>query len=393
MKTDVQARPLVAIACGGTGGHLFPGIAVADELLLRGCDVLLLISPKEVDQQAVKSATRMAVATLPAIGLTRGHWLAFAVGFWKSLRTARQLFRRRPPQAVLAMGGFTSAPPILAAKTCGATTFLHESNAIPGKANRWLARLVDQAFVGFSAAAPRLRGKKVEVTGVPVRSQFRFGSRAACRLALGLEPEDPVLLVVGGSQGAHRLNELVVQALPLILERVPRAQFVHLTGQSDFEEVRNAYQQRACKAVVRAFLNEMHLALGAADAAVSRAGGSSLAELAAMQLPAVLIPYPFAADDHQCHNARLLADQGAALLLEQSVTGPAALAEQVLKLLLDASARAAMSQALLRCHAPHAAGLIADKVLAAVRAIGWRPEGPGIAADSASFRDTQSALS
>src|SRR6185436_14325843 len=136
MRPTRPSPPLVAIACGGTGGHLFPGVAVAEQLLLRGCDVTLLVSPKEVDQQAVKNALGMEIATLPAVGMTRGHLGAFFAGFWKSYRAARALFSPRPPQAVLAMGGFTSAPPVLAGKACGATTFLHESNTIPGKANR-----------------------------------------------------------------------------------------------------------------------------------------------------------------------------------------------------------------------------------------------------------------
>ena len=145
MINNYSSKPLVAIACGGTGGHLFPGVAVGEQLLLRGCDVTLLVSPKEVDQQAVKSATGMGVATLPAVGMTRGKLLSFVAGFWKSYRAAKTLFRGRTPQAVLAMGGFTSAPPVLAGRACGAATFLHDSNTIPGKANRWLAHFVDQA--------------------------------------------------------------------------------------------------------------------------------------------------------------------------------------------------------------------------------------------------------
>src|SRR5207237_7338791 len=125
-------------ACGGTGGHLFPGLAVAEKLVTRGCEVTLLISPKELDQQSVKNAARFEVVTLPAVGLRRGREIAFVRGFTQSYRAARNLFRFRPPRVALAMGGFTSAPPILAAKAAGAQTFLHESNTIPGRANRCL---------------------------------------------------------------------------------------------------------------------------------------------------------------------------------------------------------------------------------------------------------------
>src|SRR5262245_47420499 len=130
MNPFAQPIPHVAVACGGTGGHLFPGLAVAEQLVQSGCEVTLLISPKEVDQQAVRTARGMRVETLPAVGLKRGSELAFLRGFCRSYRQARRLFESQPPQAALAMGGFTSAPPILAAKRLGAKTFLHESNTI-----------------------------------------------------------------------------------------------------------------------------------------------------------------------------------------------------------------------------------------------------------------------
>src|SRR5581483_4063839 len=197
----------VAIACGGTGGHLFPGIAVAGELLQLGCAVTLLISPKDVDQQAVKSAVGMEIATLPAVGLSGGNRLAFFRGFLRSLRVAREMFQKNLPDAVLAMGGFTSAAPLLAARLKGVPTFLHESNTIPGRANRWFSRLVNQAFVGFGEAAPQLHARSAKVTGTPCRPQFKPLDATTCRQALGLDPNQPVLLVMGGSQGATGLNE------------------------------------------------------------------------------------------------------------------------------------------------------------------------------------------
>src|SRR5690348_15419878 len=130
--------PMIAIACGGTGGHLFPGLAVAEQLVKRGCAVTLLVSPKEVDQQAVKMARDAEIVTLPAVGLQNRNYFSFARSFVKSYFAARKIFRGIRPAAALAMGGFTSAPPILAARDVAAKTFLHESNTIPGKANRWL---------------------------------------------------------------------------------------------------------------------------------------------------------------------------------------------------------------------------------------------------------------
>ena len=169
------ARPSfrVAIACGGTGGHLFPGLAVGQELVARGCDVSLLVSPKDVDQQAVRClADEFEIVTLPAIGLAGGNLPAFAAANVRSFLAARRAFRDAPPHAVLAMGGFTSAPPVLAGSRAGAVTFLHESNTIPGRANRWLAHVVDECFVGFPEAAGRLWNPRVTVSGTPVRPQF-----------------------------------------------------------------------------------------------------------------------------------------------------------------------------------------------------------------------------
>ena len=341
VNRNSNQKPLVAIACGGTGGHLYPGLAVADQLLLRGCDVTLLVSAKEVDQQGVKSALGMEVATLPAVGMTRGKLPQFIAGFWKSYRASRKLFRERPPQAVLAMGGFTSAPPVVAGKACGAAGFLHESNTIPGKANRWLAHFVDQAFVGFPTAAGRLHHANILCTGTPVRPQFQPTDPGPCRMALGMAPDRPLVLVMGGSQGASGINDLLLQALPHLLKAVPDLQFLHLTGANDAPKVQAGYDARQAKAVVRPFLTEMELALGAANVAVSRAGASSLAELAAMRVPSVLIPYPVAADNHQFYNARAFVETGAALMLEQKRATGEGLAERILSLVANRAARTA----------------------------------------------------
>src|SRR5436190_405372 len=359
---NTPAKPLAAIACGGTGGHLFPGLAVGQEFLHCGFDVLLLISPKEVDQQGVKSAAGMQIATLPAVAFTRSQPVAFCAGVWKSFLAARAIFQPRPPQAVLAMGGFTSAPPILAGKVAGAGTFLHESNTIPGKANRWLARLVDQIFIGFPSAATRFAKQKTVTTGTPVRPQFQQGDASACRTALGLHPQRPVVLIMGGSQGASGINGLLFQALPALAAAAPDLQFLHLTGPQEVEKVRAAYTTHQTKAVVLPFLTEMELALGGATVAISRAGASSLAELAAMRLPAILIPYPTAADNHQYYNAHAFADAGAAFLLEQSQASGEKLAALLLQLLQDNTAHAAMREELVRWHSPRAAEQIVSRI-------------------------------
>src|SRR5436190_7469857 len=318
MKAEAYTRPLVAGACGGTGGHWFPGIAVGEELMRRGCEILLLVSEKEIDEQAVKSAYGMRVVALPAVGLQRGRLGKFVRGFAKSFVAVRRVFAERPPRAVVGMGGFACAPPILAGKLFGATTSLHESNSVPGKANRLLAPLVDRVFVGFPQACARLHNRNVLVTGTPVRPQFQPTAPGPCRLALGLEPNRPVLLVMGGSQGAAAVNKLIFEALPELRRAVPDLQYLHLTGPNDEANARAQYATQKAKAAVHTFLTEMELALGAASLVVSRAGASSLAELAAMQVPSILIPYPTAADNYQFYNAHAFASAGAAARLDQA---------------------------------------------------------------------------
>jgi UDP-N-acetylglucosamine--N-acetylmuramyl-(pentapeptide) pyrophosphoryl-undecaprenol N-acetylglucosamine transferase len=362
MNSSASPKPFIAIACGGTGGHLFPGLAVAQQLQERGCDVALLISPKEVDQQAVKSVLGMEIFTLPAVGLQNRNYFSFAKSFWNSLRVARKFFIQRRPAAVLAMGGFTSAPPIFAAKFCGAKTFLHESNTVPGRANRLLARFVDTAFIGFPETAARLRAKKTLVAGTPVRPQFSQSAihNPQSAIALGLDPNLPTILIVGGSQGARGLNDLVLSALPLLKTR--DWQFLHLTGANDFEKVKSAYAANRIKAVVKPFLTEMDLALGAATAGISRSGASSLAEMAAMRLPSLLVPLPTAADNHQFFNALAFEKTGAAKMLEQK-SSPEKVAELLTEIIGDEVARQKMQSALAQWHAPTAAQQIAENIL------------------------------
>jgi UDP-N-acetylglucosamine--N-acetylmuramyl-(pentapeptide) pyrophosphoryl-undecaprenol N-acetylglucosamine transferase len=363
-----STAPLVAIACGGSGGHLFPGLAVAETLQRHGCDISLLISAKEVDQQAVKSAAGMEVITLPAVAMQNGDILGFVRGGWASFRVASKHFKRRRPKAVLAMGGFTSLPPILAGKIHRCATFIHESNSVAGRANRWLSPLVDEVFVGFSMAGQRLYNQSLRVTGTPVRPEFKVAEPASCRIALGLDPDRPVLLVMGGSQGASGINDLIGESLAKLNSRLPQLQFLHLSGPVRTDEIKAAYQARGCRAVVLPFLTEMELALGAATVAVSRAGASSLAELAAMQVPSVLIPYPHAADNHQFFNARALAETGAARILEQQNATPESIVRLILELLGNAELRAGMRGALQRWHFPNADEDIAQSILRRINA-------------------------
>ena len=360
----------IAIACGGTGGHLFPGLAVGDALVARGCEVTLLVSSKEVDQTAVKSAYGMEVESLPVIGLSR-NLPRFAASFWSSLGQYRKLFRENRPDAVLAMGGFTSAPPVIAGKLIGARIFLHEANAIPGRAVKLLAPLADEVFVQFPAAMPRVLSIDIRATGLPVRAAMEPIEKADARTALGLADDQPVLLVMGGSQGARSINQALIESLPRLAKALPDLQFIHLTGTGSVEPVRQAYDALGLSAVVRPFLTEMEYALGAADLALSRSGASSLAEFSAMELPAILIPYPTAVDDHQRLNARSFVDIGAARCFHQKQLTPNLLVSQLSQLFGSPARLEAMAGAMKQWKSAQATGEVVQRIF---EACGWEDD-------------------
>ncbi len=363
MPISESHRLNVAIACGGTGGHLFPGMAVAEQLMCRNAAVTLMVSEKEIDQLAVKTAPELRVVTLPAVGLSKGRLGGVLKGFVQSYRAAARLFTTEGPHAVLAMGGFTSAPPVVAGRRFGAATFLHESNTIPGRANRWLSRVVNQAFVGFPEATKRLHARESCVTGTPVRGKFHGLDTEACRAALGLDPKRPVVLVMGGSQGAHGINELVSRSLRLLTERGAGWQWLHLAGAADAQTVEQGYRDAGLSAKVYPFFARMELVMGAASAAVSRAGASSLAELAATSLPSLLVPFPAATDNHQFWNARAFEQTGAAKMVEQSAARPEQFVEALIELMQNEELRRSMQSSLAAWHKPHAAEQIADSML------------------------------
>ena len=354
--------PFVAIACGGTGGHLFPGIAIGEALQAMGADVLLIVSEKEIDQHAVKAARGMETFAAPAVASTAGK-VAFMRGLMKSFKMSRVLFKKRRPDAVIAMGGFTSAGPVWAGRSMKIPAFLHEANSIPGRANRWLAGSAREIFVMFEGAKARFGNRRVTVAGMPVRSEFQPGDSAAARMALGLEPDRDVILFMGGSQGATAINDAAMASIPKLRERRPDLQFLHLTGLKDIERCAAFWRECGARGVVTPFLSEMDMGLSAANVAVSRSGASSLAEFAAMRLPAILVPYPTAADDHQVHNARAFVETGAAAMILQSQLNAETLVPAALELMEDSAKRARMQEALGKWHAADCAEKIARKIL------------------------------
>ncbi|MEX1044857.1 MAG: undecaprenyldiphospho-muramoylpentapeptide beta-N-acetylglucosaminyltransferase [Chthoniobacterales bacterium] len=309
-----------AIACGGTGGHLFPGLAVAEVLRGQGHEVLLFVSEKEVDARALRNHPDLAREKLPSIGLP-SFFSPALVTFLRRLRASLKqcgaTYEGARPDAVLGMGGFTSIAPLIAARRRGIPAFLHESNAIPGKANRLAARFCRAVLLGFDECARHFGGRPTCVTGTPIRRELSVDvpPREEARRRLGLAPDRTTLLVMGGSQGAAGINALLSQSAPHLAGA--GLQVIHLAGEREVDAVRGAYEAAGVPCAVLPFCDRMQDVYPAADLAVSRAGAASLGELAWFGLPAVLIPYPHAAEDHQRLNAEIYARTGAAKIVAE----------------------------------------------------------------------------
>ena len=350
------------IACGGTGGHLFPGLAVAEVLHARGHEILLLVSEKEIDAVALKNRSEFRIEKLPSIGMPSflsPAFLRFLRRSWESFSYCRQLHRRYLPSAVLGMGGFTSAAPLLSAYLLGIPTYLHESNAIAGRANRLAARWVNKVLLGFEVCRSCFPKSESIVTGTPVRRDL--GERLPRAQALAtfrLSPERKTILVMGGSQGAGQINQFLFRAV-LLLKDLP-LQIIHLTGERDDGLAAINYQREGIIAHVASFHHHMNEAYSAADLVISRAGAASLSEISHFGLPSILIPFPFAAERHQHRNAALFEQAGAAEVLEESETTPESLVRLITNLLADDRRRERMAEAASTLLPAHAAEKIAD---------------------------------
>lgn len=318
MKDAKKLR--IVIACGGTGGHLFPGLAVAQELHSRGHEALLIVSEKAIDATALQAHPEFRTQKLPSIGMpsiVSPAFIRFLRRLWESTSMCRHLYRKYQPDLVLGMGGFTSTPPILAARQRRIPSLVHESNAIPGKANRFSARFTRKVLLGFEETRELFRERECLFTGTPVRTSI--GQRQPREDALArfrLQPDRKTLLVMGGSQGAAGINQLLFRLAARLASQ--NAQVLHLTGERDDQLAAANYLREGLPNYVAAFHDRMEEAYSACDLIISRAGASSLNEISRFGLASVLIPYPFAADNHQDANARIFVRRGAAEMMVES---------------------------------------------------------------------------
>lgn len=345
----------ILIACGGTGGHLFPGIAVAEALKARGHGVLLLISEKKVDAEASAKYAHLRFETVPAVAkppTLSPRMLPFLWKTWGAMGRCKTILRDFGADAVLGMGGFTSLPPVYAGHKLGLKTFIHDSNARPGRANVMTSRFCTQVFLGLDAAKSFFPGRETVTTGTPVRPEIMTPpSREDAAQLFGLDPDKTTILVTGGSQGARRLNELSAEAAACL---PPDTQVLHIAGALDFERVSDIARGRPSYKVL-GFCDQMPAAYAVADLIIARSGASSLTEIAISGQPSILVPYPFAADDHQTRNAEVFADAGAAKLIQERDLDPEKLAALATSILRDLPTYKRMAKAARALAIPDAA--------------------------------------
>jgi len=355
-------KKTIAIAGGGTGGHVYPALALFEALAARGHELVYLGDPRRLEGRVVP-ARGLPFHPVPAPQYPRSGLVAkvrFGFSLLSSIWASRRLLKKLKVDMVVGVGGYISAPPILAAASMGLPTAIHEANVTPGMANRLCARVASQVFLTYPATAARLPGKAPrEVVGCPVQPRVLTGEAQAARARYGLSPDRTTVLVVGGSLGARAINQLGIA-----LARSPdrRFQLLHVTGPKYIDEVKAELGEPPEGVVLIGYEDRMPDTLAASDLVLARAGSSTLAELTVVGLPSVLVPSPNVTDNHQEDNARGLEAVGAAkVVLESDLDLEAAVAD-IVALADDADALAKMSEAARGLGRPDTAERVADIV-------------------------------
>ncbi len=349
----VQKKKCFVVACGGTGGHIFPGLAAAKVLSERGHRVSVWLAGRDIESVAVKGWDGEVMAT-GARQLALKNLPSLVRAFFCCVRG----FQRLKPDALLAMGSYTSLPPVLAAHVAQVPIFLHEANSVPGKAVELLSRLALCTATSFHETAQWLPGRNVCYTGLPVRDDL------VDQPAFNDIPDGAfVIFVTGGSQGAHSLNELAARTLALLKNDSPQPFFViHQSGRADEQWLREFYETKKIPAMVCAFVNKMGRAYASADIVIARAGASTCFELSTLGKPAFLVPLPSAVRNHQHFNAlSLVRSGGADEGLQREIT-PRALMRYLAAKMLNPSSLTHMGQAIRVLAVPDAAERVADMV-------------------------------
>jgi UDP-N-acetylglucosamine--N-acetylmuramyl-(pentapeptide) pyrophosphoryl-undecaprenol N-acetylglucosamine transferase len=353
------------LAGGGTGGHVIPALAIAQELQKRyGAEVLFIGTARGIENRLVPAAgfplRLVQVGALNKVSLKTRVKTLFDLP--RAVWDARRILSEFAPDVVIGVGGYASGPAMLAAILKRIPTLAFEPNVVPGFANRVVARMVSAAAVHFQETARYF--PRAVVTGVPVRDAFfKIAGTATGN-------DRPTLLVFGGSQGANAINQAMIQCLPELAKQVPDIHIIHQTGERDYNDAQAAYQKAGSSAEVYPFITDMPAFFARADLILCRSGASTVAEITAAGKPAVFVPFPRAADDHQRVNAQALERAGAAVVAEETKLERVWLADTLAALLADPGRLHRMSQAARKLAHPDAAGDIAAMAarLAGVRA-------------------------
>ena len=367
MKVTPERPIHLLLTGGGTGGHLFPAIAAAEAFCARcpGTEVLFVGTRRKMDAESL-SAHGFNSRSVHCHGLKGKNFGEFCKALAVmplSFLEAVLHIRRFAPDVVLGVGGYVTGPVVAAARLLGIPTVIHEQNSVPGLANRKLGRIVQRICLSLPDTGGYFPKEKAILTGNPVRQKILAVS--------GRKQQSPdsgcTVLVLGGSQGAHALNMLVVEAFTGAgKEALAGLRVIHQTGEKDEASVRTSYHEAGVHATVAAFFRDMPAVYTQADFLISRAGATTLSELAVLGLPAILVPYPYAADRHQDVNARYYQDGGGAILFQQNQLTVEDIVMSVKKLAEDGLRREKMGQAMRKLACPEAAGAIVDVCLQAI---------------------------
>jgi len=369
MKDEKTQNMRLIVTGGGTGGHLFPGIALAQAMMqtFSGCEVLFIGTERKVDKAALANLG-FATMTIKSRGIKGKGAAAKIIALLlqpAALFAALRIMRKFKPDLVFGVGGYVTGPVILAARLLGIATCIHEQNSIPGLANKLLGRIAHRIFISLPGSENYFPAGKTVLSGNPVRSAIIKTAKQ------GRPPKQqghPTLLVLGGSQGAHRLNSLMLEAAAKCLVRLtPQPDIIHQTGETDEIQVREKYAELGITASVQAFFRDMAEIYSQADLVVSRAGATTIAELAVCRLPVILVPYPFAADNHQEYNARYLVNAGGGLMFKQSELDGEKLGLEIKRLLKDTGLLAQMAVGSGRVAMPEATETIVNGCIALLK--------------------------
>jgi UDP-N-acetylglucosamine--N-acetylmuramyl-(pentapeptide) pyrophosphoryl-undecaprenol N-acetylglucosamine transferase len=371
----------IVLAGGGTGGHLFPGIAIAEELKrIDGSTEVIFIGTEHGIEASIVPREGYAIRYLKAEGIAGKSFMRKAKA---GIRTVLSLYdsfgmlKELKPDALIGLGGYASFAPAFAGSLLKIPTLIMEQNSVPGLANKVLSRFADIICVTYHESLSFFPRNKTYITGNPVRQKILNASREAAYELFGLERGKFTVFVFGGSLGARKINNAVCGAFPNISDIRERIQFLHQTGKGDYDVVRETYRKWGIKGTVAAFIHQMPEAYAAADIVVSRAGATTLAVLTAVGRPAILIPYPYAAGNHQELNARRLSEMGAARVILEHELDSETLARNIRDLFDNAGTRAEMQRSSRSLGRPDAAQKIVEIVMSLIKNTTMAGHAPG----------------